>query len=105
MSFTGLVPAEYSSGERTRRGSITKALPGRCPHGADRGGLVLPVPACDRRHLAPPPARRGPADPNALLADAAPAVRLLRGDDRPRQLLPWRSPRWPANWPASSGPR
>jgi transposase len=25
MSFTGLVPAEYSSGERTRRGSITKA--------------------------------------------------------------------------------
>jgi transposase len=25
MSFTGLVPAEYSSGERTRRGPITKA--------------------------------------------------------------------------------
>jgi Transposase IS116/IS110/IS902 family len=25
MGFTGLVPAEYSSGERTRRGSITKA--------------------------------------------------------------------------------
>jgi transposase len=25
MSFTGLVPAEYSSGERTRRGRITKA--------------------------------------------------------------------------------
>ena len=25
MRFTGLVPAEYSSGERTRRGSITKA--------------------------------------------------------------------------------
>jgi transposase len=25
MSYTGLVPAEYSSGERTRRGSITKA--------------------------------------------------------------------------------
>jgi transposase len=25
MAFTGLVPAEYSSGERTRRGSITKA--------------------------------------------------------------------------------
>ena len=25
MCFTGLVPAEYSSGERTRRGSITKA--------------------------------------------------------------------------------
>jgi transposase len=25
MSFTGLVPAEYSSGERTRRGHITKA--------------------------------------------------------------------------------
>jgi transposase len=25
MGFTGLVPAEYSSGERTRRGAITKA--------------------------------------------------------------------------------
>jgi transposase len=25
MGFTGLVPAEYSSGERARRGSITKA--------------------------------------------------------------------------------
>jgi transposase len=25
MSFTGLVPAEYSSGERTRRGPVTKA--------------------------------------------------------------------------------
>jgi transposase len=25
MGFTGLIPAEYSSGERTRRGSITKA--------------------------------------------------------------------------------
>ena len=25
MSYTGLVPSEYSSGERTRRGSITKA--------------------------------------------------------------------------------
>ncbi len=24
MGFTGLVPAEYSSGERVRRGSITK---------------------------------------------------------------------------------
>ena len=25
MGFTGLVPAEYSSGDKTRRGSITKA--------------------------------------------------------------------------------
>jgi transposase len=25
MSYTGLVPSEYSSGERTRRGHITKA--------------------------------------------------------------------------------
>ena len=27
MGFTGLVPAAYSSGERTRRGAITKAGP------------------------------------------------------------------------------
>jgi transposase len=29
MGFTGLIPAEYSSGTRTRRGSITKAGPGQ----------------------------------------------------------------------------
>jgi transposase len=85
MCVTGLVPAEYSSGERTRRGPGHQGRVRAGPHRADRGGLVLPVPARDRRHVAPPPARRGPADPGALLAGAAPAARPLPGDDRPRQ--------------------
>ena len=37
MSYTGLVPAEYSSGERTRRGHITKAGLRAGAHRADRG--------------------------------------------------------------------
>src|SRR5260221_9778509 len=72
MGFTGLVPAGYSSGERTRRGPGHQGGLRTGPHGADRGGLVLPVPAPDRPHFAPPPARRGPPHPSALLAGAAP---------------------------------
>ena len=85
MCFTGLVPAEYSQRRAHPPRPGHQSGLGRCPHGADRGGLVLPVPARDRRHLAPPPARRGPADPGSLLAGAAPAIRPLQGDDRPRQ--------------------
>jgi transposase len=89
MGFTGLVPAEYSSGERTRRGSITKGRLGAGPHRADRGGLGLPVPARDRRHAAAPPARRGPRHSGPFLAGAAAAARPLQGDDCPRQAC-WR---------------
>ena len=32
MAYLGLVPREHSSGERTRRGSITKAGNSRCRH-------------------------------------------------------------------------
>jgi len=60
MCFTGLVSAEYSSGEPPRPRLDHQSGLGRRPHGADRGGLVLPAPARDRRHLAPPLARRGP---------------------------------------------
>src|SRR5258706_460759 len=85
MSFTGLVPAGYSSGDKTRRGPGHQGGLGARADGADRGGLVLPVPARDRRHLAPPPARRGPGHPGAILAGAAAAARPLQDDDRPRQ--------------------
>jgi len=85
MSCTGLVPAGYSSGDKTRRGPGHQGGLGARADGADRGGLVLPVPARDRRHLAPPPARRGPGHPGAILAGAAAAARPLQDDDRPRQ--------------------
>ena len=85
MCFTGLVPAEYSSGERTRRGPVTKA-------GSEPARTALIEAAWSYRFR---PAigvtlrRRqqdaGPADPGALLACAAPAARPLQGDDRPRQ--------------------
>jgi transposase len=75
MCFTGLVPAEYSDGERTRRGSITKAGSEPARTALIEAGLVLPVPARDRRHVSPPQARRGPADRGPLLAGAAPAAR------------------------------
>jgi transposase len=44
MSYTGLVPAEYSSGERTRRGHITKA-------GSEPVRTALTEAACAYRHV------------------------------------------------------
>jgi transposase len=43
MSYTGLVPAEYSSGDRTRRGHITKA-------GSEPVRTALTEAACACRH-------------------------------------------------------
>ena len=43
MSYTGLVPAEYSSGDRTRRGHITKA-------GSEPVRTALTEAACAYRH-------------------------------------------------------
>jgi Transposase IS116/IS110/IS902 family len=60
MGFTGLVPAEYSSGERTPPRLDHQGRVGARPDRADRGRLGLPVPAQGRRHPAPQPARRPP---------------------------------------------
>ena len=85
MGFTGLVPAEYSSGDKTRRGSITKA-------GSEPVRTALVEAAWAYRFqpaigvtLAPPATGRGPRHPGPLLAGAAPAARQLQDDDRPRQ--------------------
>ena len=76
MGWTGLVPAEYSSGERTRRGRITR--PARAgPLRADRGGVGLPAPPGDRRGAGPPPGRRRPGHPGPVVEGAAAAARPL----------------------------
>ena len=71
------VPGEYSSGDKTRRGSITKRVPSRA-HRSDRGRLVLPVQARDRRHVAPPGRGAEPApwpDPGKRNAGCTPRTR------------------------------
>ena len=84
MGFTGLVPGEYSSGDKTRRGSITKA--GSEPV---RTALVEAAwayrfkPA--RRHAAPPATRREAGHPGPLLESTTPPARQVQGDDGPRQ--------------------
>jgi len=88
MCFTGLVPAEYSDGERTRRGSITKAGSEPARTALIEAGLVLPVPARDRRHVSPPPRRPWPA-PGGRSAGCTP----LQGDDCPQQARRRRSHR------------
>ena len=79
MSYTGLVPAEYSSGERTRRGHITKAGLRAGAHRADRGRLGLPVPApAIGAGLRRRQARRRPGHPGPVVEGAAPAARPVR---------------------------
>ena len=86
MSYTGLVPSEYSSGERTRRGSITKDKAGSEPV---RTTLIEAAwayqHAGDRGHPAPPAGRRGPGHPGPVLEGAAAAERQVPAPDQPRE--------------------
>ena len=105
MSYTGLVPAEYSSGERTRRGHITKAgsEPVRttlieaawayrtAPRSGPRCAAARPVPAPETLARSWKAQRRLHARYRHLIA---------AGKRRARQ-----SPRSPASSPGSSGPR
>src|SRR5215831_8427500 len=71
MSCTGLVPAEYSSGERTRRGHITKA--GSEPvRGRQHPGVEGACGVAAR-------ALRGPVTPGRRQRDLA-AIRAMRSD-------------------------
>jgi transposase len=105
MSYTGLVPAGYSSGERTRRGHITKA-------GSEPVRTALTEAAWAYRHA--PAIGAGlrrrtapPGDPGPVVDGAAVAARPVRAPgarqaERPRRR-PWS--RSPASWPGSCGPR
>jgi hypothetical protein len=90
MAYLGLVPSEYSSGDRERRGAITKAGNTHAPARA-RGGHVA---------LAPPThagsgvggAQRGPTDdvPHPRLAGATAAASSLPASRGARQAPPGR---------------
>ena len=106
MGFTGLVPGEYSSGDKTRRGSITKAAP--LPV---RTALVEAAWAYRFKPAIGVTLRRRQRGarsraPGPRLESATPPARQVQGDDGPRQTAaPWPLPRSPASSPASSGPR
>ena len=87
MGFAGLIPTEYSSGSRTRRGHITKAGPGRGPHRLDRGGVGLPAPARHRGRAQAAAGRPAAGDAGPLVEGAAAAARQVQEDDRPRQAV------------------
>jgi len=84
MGFAGLIPTEYSSGSRTRRGHITKAGPeGVRTALIERRGPT--VPAGDRRHAAPAAGRPRAGDAGPLVEGAAAAARHLPQAHRSRQ--------------------
>lgn len=77
MSYFGIVPSEYSSGEQRRRGPITKAwLPPRPPP-AGGGGSALPPPAQGCRPLGASSAGSGPPRRADRLARSAPPARAM----------------------------
>jgi transposase len=60
MGFCGLVPSEYSSGNRVHRGRLTKAGNAHLRAQLAWVGLVLPAPPQRRRRDRPPPTRPAP---------------------------------------------
>ena len=85
MGFAGLIPTEYSSGSRSRRGHITKAG----PEGV-RTALVEAAWAYRYRPAIGATLRRRQARPAAgdagpVMESAAAAARQVQEDDRPRQ--------------------
>jgi transposase len=103
--FTGLIPSEYSSGMRTRRGSITKA-------GPEGVRTALVEAAWSYRYRPATGAllrrRQAGADPATLARSWKAQQRLNATWKRwpPAASLPAsRSRPWPASWQGSSGPR
>jgi transposase len=85
MGFTGLVPGEYSSGDKNPPRLDHQSRLRTSAHRFGGGCVGLPVQARDRRHAAPPAMRRGAGHPGPLLESATPPARQVQGDDGPRQ--------------------
>jgi transposase len=105
MGFCGLVPSEYSSGQVTRRGHITR--PATCifaPSWSRRPGPTSTAPAS---------APSSPADSTAWTlrwwpAPGLPSSDCAGGSDAcaPASPLPtWSPPPSPGSWPGSCGPK
>lgn len=84
MGYCGLIPSEYSSGQRPP-GSDHQNRPRHGPHRVDRSGLGLPAPPGHRSHPRPPPGQRRRADFGPLLDGPAAAVRQIPKDAPTRQ--------------------
>jgi len=108
MAYFGLVPSEHSSGDRTKRGSITKAGNTHVRRNPGRSVLALSAPAAARGRVGPPEARGSP--PSIRAQPGRPQLRLHRryrhlaatGKAAPPVAVVGMRPR---NWSASSGPR
>lgn len=82
----GLVPSEYSSGQRTWRGQLTKAGNAHLRTQPVRVGLVLPAPPRGGRPDRPAPAGPGPPSRCPRVGDAATTVRPVPPAGRPQDL-------------------
>jgi transposase len=104
MAYLGLVPSEHSSGDRTQRGSITKAgnlhvrriLVEACWHYRHPPRLGPPWPAGVRASPRPSSPRRGGRSFGSIGG-----IGISSGTGSGPRSRWWRAP---ASWPASSGP-
>ncbi len=85
MGFCGLVPSEYSSGQRTVRGHLTKAGNAHLRAQLARVGLGLPAPPRRRRADRPPPAGPAPSGRRPGMGSPAAPVRPVPSPGRPQE--------------------
>ena len=85
MAYLGLVPCESSTGERVRRGSITKAGNPTGSPGADRGRLDLSLSGPDEPRAAGAPGGLASDRAGDCLESAGAAVRAVSSADGGRQ--------------------
>ena len=86
MGFCGLVPSEYSSGQVTRRGHITKAGNVHLRTQLAWVGLGLPAPPQRRRPAGQPAAGPRPPGGGPSMGRPAPAVRAVPTPPGPQAL-------------------
>jgi hypothetical protein len=87
MSYLGLTPTEYSSGNQQHRGHITKGRQHPRAPAADRSGLELSAPPPPIRPRRPPRRPRRARDRRPRLAGPDPPVRPPPRADRQRETL------------------
>lgn len=84
MAYLGLVPTESSTGERVRRGGITKAGNARAP-GADWGGVDIPLSSTDQPHNQREAGRPAEVGLRDCVERASEAVHSISKTDKCRQ--------------------
>jgi transposase len=85
MSYLGLTPSEYSSGERRRQGGHHEDRQHPCPTRPGRRGLGVSLPRQSQSPLAAPAGKAPEAPPRHQLEGASAAVQTLSTPDGPRQ--------------------